>query len=536
MQPLNDRSAAADSYDAIVIGSGFGGAMAAHTLVHAGWRVLLLERGGWVERGEHNWAETAVGPLTPHYSTESPYEVVGRNGSTTLGAFHCVGGPSVFYGGVSLRLRAQDFQPDPEVAGPSGAEWPIGYADLEPYYAEAERLLDVSGAQGVDPTEPPRTGPYPHPPGDLAPISRRIEAAARGLGLHPFRLPLAITRTARGGRGPCRACGTCDGFACAVGAKNDLAVAVIRPLLGRGLRLVTDAAVCRLHVRGTRVTGVEAVNRNTGRRTVFRGRQIVLAAGALASPHLLLASGLQRLNPGGQVIGRYLMRHYNEIVFGIFPQPPSRGGAFHKQLGIHDLYFGHPSVRHPRGKLGALQQLATPPIAMVWAELPWLVAATVAPMVKYLTGLLVMAEDQPCYTNRVLLDESRRDRYGLPRLVLNHRHTDRDRAAGTALAKIARAIFRRAGALGCYRHQIGTYSHAVGTVRMGTDPWSSALDGECRFRGVENLSVIDGSVLPTSGAVNPSLTIAAIALRAARALIRRTAQLSEPKHRVATHR
>jgi choline dehydrogenase-like flavoprotein len=535
MQPLNDRSAAADHYDAIVIGSGFGGAMAAHVLVHAGWRVLLLERGGWVDRGEHNWAETAVGPLTPHYSTESSYDFVGPTGATTLGAFHCVGGPSVFYGGVSLRLRSEDFQPDLDVVASSGAEWPIRYADLEPYYTEAERLLNVAGGHGVDPTEPARSAPYPQPPWDLAPISRRIEAAAQALGFHPFRLPLAITRHGRAGGGPCRSCGTCDGFACAVGAKNDLAVSVIRPLLEQGLRLVTDAAVCRLHVRGTRVTGVEAVNRNTGRRTVFRGRQIVLAAGTLASPHLLLASGLQRLNPGGLVVGRYLMRHYNEIVFGIFPEPPSRGGAFHKQLGIHDLYFGHPSVRHPRGKLGGLQQLATPPIGLVRAELPWLLATVLGPMVKHLTGLLVMAEDQPCYNNRVLLDSSRRDRYGLPRLVLSHRHTDRDRAAGTALARVARSIFRKAGAWACYRHQIGTFSHAVGTVRMGSDPWSSALDADCRFRGVENLSVIDGSVLPTSGAVNPSLTIAAISLRATRALIGRTPQISEPRHRVATH-
>ncbi len=533
MAPEETRSGSTDNYDAIVIGSGFGGAMTAHALVEAGWRVLLLERGGWVDRGAHNWAEDAVGPLTPHYSTESPYEVVEPQGSTMLGAFHCVGGPSVFYGGVSLRMRAEDFHPDRDIAGPAGAEWPMGYEDLEPYYTEAERLLNVSGEPGTDPTESPRSAPYPQRSGDLAPISRRIEYAAQALGYRPFRLPLAITHTASQGRGPCLSCGTCDGFACAVSAKNDLAVAVIQPLLRRGLKLVTDSVVCRLHFQDGRITGVESVNRESGRRTVYRGREVILAAGTLASPHLLLASRLQGVNPGGHVIGRYLMRHYNEIVFGIFPRQPSRDGAFHKQLGIHDFYFGHPSVSHPQGKLGSLQQLATPPLGLVRAEFGPLLSAVLVPVVKHFTGLLVMAEDQPCYTNRVTLDDRKRDRYGLPRLVLSHRHTDRDRAAGTALVRVARAIFREAGAWACFRHQIGTFSHAVGTVRMGIDPWSSALDADCRFRGVDNLYVVDGSVMPTSGAVNPSLTIAAIALRTARALIRRSTRTVERRRRVA---
>ena len=506
------------TYDAIVIGSGFGGAMAARQLVQAGWRVLMLERGGWVERGAHNWAQENVGELTGHYSREAPYRQL--RGGRDLGAYFCVGGPSVFYGGVSLRFRERDFEVDREIVGDSGARWPLSYADLEPYYGVAERILGISGVTGEDPTEPPRSEPYPYPSADLAAVTQRVAGAARELGLTPFRLPLAIDRVA------CQACGTCDGFACAVGAKNDLATAVIGPLLKQGLRLETDAVVTRLLTDGRRVTGVEVAARESGERTVYRAREVILAAGALGTPQLLLASELARLNPGGQVIGRYLQRHYNEILFGIFPTPPNPGGGFHKQIGIHDFYFGHPSVSAPTGKLGGMQQLPTPPVGLVRAELPRGVGALVAPWIKHLTGLLVMAEDQPVYENRVLLDESATDRYGVPRLLISHRHTSRDRAAGAALAAMAKRILRRAGALACYRHRVATFSHGVGTVRMGSDPYTSALDADCRFRGLENLTVVDAGVMPTGAAVNPSLTISAIALRAAERLAERHVTLT----------
>jgi len=160
------------SLDAIVVGSGFGGAMAARVLVHAGWRVLLLERGGWVVRGPQNWAQENVGELTGHYSREAPYRQL--RGGRDLGAYFCVGGPSVFYGGVSLRFREKDFEPDREIVGDSGARWPLGYAELEAYYTSAERILGVSGAAGEDPTEPARSEPYPHPAADLAPVTQRL--------------------------------------------------------------------------------------------------------------------------------------------------------------------------------------------------------------------------------------------------------------------------------------------------------------------------------------------------------------------------
>src|SRR5262249_8499144 len=305
-RPVPEALVVEERYDAIVIGSGFGGAMAAKVLVDAGWSVLMLERGDWVARGAQNWASEGVGPLTRHYSAESR-------------TFHCVGGPSVFYGGVAFRFRAQDFEHTPEIAGDSGACWPWSSRDLEPYYTEAERILRVAGTAGADPTEGPRTSPYPQRPAALAVISQRIDRAARDLGCRPFPLPLAINYSRDSGRPACVRCGTCDGFACAIGAKNDLASVVLRPLVRRGLELRAKTLVTGLITARGRVTGIAAIDGETGRATTYRAGVVVLAAGAMASPRLLLASGLSSHNPAGHLVGRYLMRHYNEIVFGIFP-------------------------------------------------------------------------------------------------------------------------------------------------------------------------------------------------------------------------
>jgi choline dehydrogenase-like flavoprotein len=501
-------------YDAVIVGSGFGGSMVAQQLVDAGWRVLMIERGGWVPRGPQNWTDGAVGPLTSYYSTETPYRAVAGADREVVGSFSCVGGPSVFYGGASLRFRAEDFEPCPEIVGDSAAAWPYRYGDVEPHYSRAEQILGVAGEQGSDPTEPFHAARYPQTPGALAPTSRRIWEAAQRLGLHPSRLPLAFNHRAGNGRAPCAACSTCDGFACAIGAKNDLATAVLPALVRKGLRLEANMVAVRLVAEGRRLTGVDCVERESGRRVRFLGRHFVLSAGALASPHLLLASGLERLNPGGSTVGRYLMRHFNAAVIGLFPRRPDREAQFHKQVAIHDFYFGHPTVARPLGKLGAIQQIGTPPRELVKAHLPRLVGGLAASALPHATGLLIMAEDQPRPENRVEIDPARTDRFGLPELRITHRYTGRDIEAGRALIAKAREILHAAGALLTYAQPIRTFSHAVGTVRMGAEPSASALDAHCRFRGTENLYVVDGSAFPTSAAVNPSLTIAANALRA----------------------
>ncbi len=346
----------------------------------------------------------------------------------------------------------------------------------------------------------------------LADASRRIADAARSLGMHPFRIPLAISG------GTCRACTTCDAFACAVGAKNDVATRVIPALLAGGMELRPETVAVGVVVEHGRAVGVECVERRTGRRFVLRARTVLLAAGALATPHLLLASGLERANPGGRVVGRYLMRHCNAMTYGVFRRRPNPAGEHHKQVALHDFYWGDDAPDAPAGKLGNLQQVMTPPAGLLAHVLPKPVARLLAPAVEHLTGLLAVAEDQPSAANGVQTDARTPDAYGLPALRVTHRYTRRDLAARAALVRRAKRVLRRAGASLTVTWNVSTFSHAVGTVRMGRDERTSALDRWCAYRGVENLYVVDGSVMPTSAGVNPSLTIAANALRVGRHL------------------
>lgn len=544
----------AERFDVIVIGSGFGGAMAAHRLVQTGLRVLMLERGGWLRRGPENWEPHGFIDLRPEFSTEEGYATRGERRGVAPALF-CVGGLSVFYGCVSLRMRAADFI---ESAGSPGngrvngaparrpAGWPFDYAELEPYYTLAEELLGVAGETSAapespvcaDPTSPPRSRPYPRGQPPLAPVSLRLATAAAALGLRPFRLPLAVHYDGGTGRRRCAQCLTCDGFACAIGAKNDMASAILPDLIDRGLRLKPDTVAVRLVAERGRIVAVECVDRRNGERATYRAEQFVLAAGAIGSPHLLLASGLHTLNPAGEAIGRHLVRHCNGIVFGLFPDPPNPTRAFHKQIGIHDFYFTDELPRgrrsrarllartradsdHPAERVGSIQQVHSPPAGAVLERAPRVLHRVTRGLVSRMTGLLAIAADDPYWENGVVIDASKRDRYGLPRLTIHHRYGDRDRARRALLLAASRRVLRAAGAHLFHVHRIDTFSHAAGTVRMGEDPRAAPLDPAGRFRGLANLRVLDGSMLPSCGAVNPSLTIAANALRSADLLVRR---------------
>jgi choline dehydrogenase-like flavoprotein len=501
--------------DAIVIGSGFGGALAAYELVRAGMRVLMLERGDWVARGEHNSDLTAHWNERDGYSTETPYHLEG-DVRKKLGAFHCVGGPSVFYGGVSLRMREDDFAAHPEVSG--DLRWPFGYGEMEPHYEVVERLLGVSG-DGGDPTSPPRRRPL-HPPHlDLSHTSRALWDAARRLGLRPFRLPLAINGGHDEARPTCSACGVCDGFACATGAKNDIAAALLPHLLSRGLLLRTNTVAVALELEGRRVRRVRAVDRATGAEMSLAADRFVLAGGALATPHLLLTCGLERMNPAGEHVGRHLMRHCNGIVVGASNLPNGQEPEFRKQIGLHDFYFGDSTAADVPGRLGAIQQVRATQIALLMAPLPRGVKAALSPVLERMIGFIVIAEDQPRADNRVYLDPRERDRFGRPVARIHHRHTARDLAARAALSRRSEEVLKEAGCAFTLRVPVGTFSHALGTVRMGEDPSFFPVAPDGRFRGTDNLWITDGSVFPTSAAVNPSLSISANALRVADAIV-----------------
>lgn len=499
-------------YDAIIIGSGFGGSMTAKKLVDAGKSVLMLERGDWVTRGPHNWERNGSIDLSPFYDKRLPYRVVKGGNKPEMGVYSCVGGPSVFYGGVSFRFREDDFRPPEDILDKSGAEWPISYSDLSDYYDEAETLLNIAGESGVDPTEPFRNKDFPQSPGPYAKVSVKVKTAAEELGLKPFHLPIAINYKDES-RKTCQNCTTCDTFACAVEAKNDLPTMILNKLISRGMVLMANTMVAKIETKGREVNALSCIDTKTNEHFKVSAKHIILSAGALASPHLLLSSSLDKLNPSGDVIGRFLMRHTNSIVFGIYPGVADKEQRFHKEVAILDYYFGHDTIDYPKYKLGSLQQVPTPPSGLVEHEAPKPFGKVAAMGVKLLTGLLAIAEDQPQYENCLKIDRNTNGIFDMPSAIVSHQYSKRDMAALKALTQKAKKIMKRTGALMTYTHNIRTFSHAVGTVRMGINETTSALDEYCNFRGVDNLSVVDASFMPTSAAVNPSLTISANALR-----------------------
>ena len=495
-------------WDAVVIGSGLGGALAAHRLTGAGARVVVLERGRWPHRDERDWDPRAIlSDLRYRGATPLAVRQLGDRRFRSLPMNETVGGMSVFYGGASLRLRPADFE-----------RWPIGYEALEPFYTEAERLLGVHGAAGADPLDPPRSTGYPFPPIAWSAPAERIRRAGEALGYQPFPIPLAINFSGSS-KTRCVRCNTCDGFPCAIEAKND-AAGLLRRAERKGLSVRSGIVVRRLRVRGPRVAAAECVDRETGAALTFEAPLFVLAAGALGSPAVLLRSGLAGPEETDALpIGRFLMRHCNAVVAGVFPFETNPEQVFHKQVCFTDFY----EEQRARDGLavGVIQDIYTPDAAVVRRAAGRLAGAFLRkPLVHRLQNLLCVAEDAPDPGNRVTLAEET-DAFGMERIRVEHRYRKDDERRLARLVRGARRILRGAGALATHVWPISSFSHAVGTLRMGRRADEAPLEPTGRVRGLDNLFVTDGSAFPASGGVNPSLTIAAGALRVTEGIVDR---------------
>ncbi len=514
-------------YDLIVIGSGPGGASLAHKLAPTGKRILLLERGDYLPRSPANWDAQTVFVDGAYQADETWY---GKNGEAFHPGLHyCVGGNSKVYGAALFRLRERDFDEVRHKGGVSPA-WPLKYAAFEPYYAEAEQLFHVHGQRGEDPLEPPSSGPFPYPPVSHEPRIEALSESLRRAGLHPFHLPLGILLDEQHGKPTptsiCIRCDAFDGFPCLLNGKADAQVICVDPALKANpqFTLLTGAYVSTLETdaAGKTVTGVRVTR--DGRQESYSADIVVVACGALSSALLLLRSANTRhpdgLANGSGQLGRNYMRHQQSILMALMREPNET--VFQKTLALSDYYFGADDWDYP---LGLIQMCATSHGAQIRGEalpgwLEWMPKMPFEQMARHSMDFWLSSEDLPRAENRI--------RYDGGRVVLEL--TEGDPEAHHRLRKKLELMLDKAGAHPLLLDRslylgkgipIGGTAHQAGTARFGCDPASSVLDLDCKAHQLDNLYLTDASFFPSIGAVNPTLTIIANALRVAERIRRR---------------
>jgi choline dehydrogenase-like flavoprotein len=523
---VGDSSHMADRYDVIIVGTGAGGGTLAHTLAQSGKRILLLERGDFLPRELANWDPKPVFVDGRYISGDTWYDSDGKPFQPQVHYF--VGGATKLYGAALYRLRPQDFGEIKHADGVSPA-WPLSYDDFEPWYTKAERLYQVHGNAGEDPTEGHRSEPYPWP---AVSHESRIQQISDGLakgGYHPFHAPCGILLDeARRALSACIRCATCDGYPCLVHAKADADVIAVRPLLGQpNVTLLTGAEVQRLETdpSGRSVTGV-VVSRD-GNREVYQGDIVAVCAGGANSAKLLLNSANDvhphGLANGSDQVGRNYMFHNCKAVVALSKE--KNDTIFQKTLGINDFYFGAEDYEWP---LGNIQMIGKSNAEAMRGEKPKVTKLspewTLSDVSEHAVDFWLTTEDLPLPENRVTTDSdgnvhlaykmtnnAEADRlYGELKKILNH--------TGMAEHHVLGKNFYMDMSI-----PVAGCAHQAGTCRFGADPATSALDVNCKAHELDNLYVVDTSFFPSIGAVNPALTAMANAIRVGEHLLSRMA-------------
>ena len=522
-------------FDVIIIGTGAGGGTLAHALAPTGKRILVIERGDYVPREPENWNTLEVNKNGRYATKEVWRDSDGKPLHPHTNYF--VGGNTKFYGAALFRLRREDFGELRHHGGTSPA-WPIGYDALESYYTQAEQLYGVHGARGVDPTEPTASAPYPYAAISHEPRIQQLSDHFAALGLKPFHTPLGVQLNEGDRRNSaCIRCATCDGHPCLVNAKCDSQVICVDPALKHeNVSLLTNAKVTRLEASPSGREVRSVVVEREGRVESYSADIVVVSAGAINSAALLLRSTSDRhprgLANSSDVVGRHYMGHVNSVLMSISKCPNPT--VFQKTLSLNDFYFGSDDWQFPMGHISFVGKLdaatlsaGAPAIAPKW---------TLDLMARHSLDFWLTSEDLPDPANRVTLD-----RDGNIVLAYKPNNEEGHHRLRKKLEELMRrqppcvvhgtecheGLFARSLFLG-QQIPLAGVAHQNGTIRFGDDPRSSALNADCRAHDVDNLYVVDASFFPSSGAVNPALTIMANALRVGEHLRQRLGAESMP--------
>jgi choline dehydrogenase-like flavoprotein len=509
-------------YDIIIVGTGAGGGTLAYALAATGKRILMLDRGHRIPKEPDNWNPRSI-YIEGKYQTSETWQKDGE-GTIKPALYHQVGGNTKVYGGALFRLRLEDFQEIQHYDGQSPA-WCISYDDLDPYYAQAERLYKVHGQRGIDPTEPYIAADYPAAPIPHSDRIAQVEQQLKQQGLKPFSLPMALDYRPQNPSPACVLCGTCDGYPCQINAKADAQSCCVEPALQyENVTLIEGAKVNKLltNLRGTAITAVKVTWEDELMGQIseqFTADIVVVSCGAVNSAALLLQSATDRHPQGlansSGMVGRNLMRHNLSKLYAMGTKVnPSK---FQKTLGINDFYHGSDTDDFP---LGHVHLMGKHTWEMMRPDLPKILPQPLLKlMARHSIDWWVQSEDLPDLNNRVTVnDEGKISVHYQPNNLEAHKR----------LKTKFKSILKEIGMPLVIDFEVPfkVLNHQVGTCRFGDDPRENVLDRNCRAHDLDNLYVVDASFFPSSAAINPSLTIIANALRVAEHL----------KHRLNIHK
>lgn len=497
-------------YDIIIIGSGAGGATMAYQLADSGKKILVLERGDYVPVEKENWDSVEVFQKNRYTTTDQWLDK--NNKPFRPGMHYNVGGNTKFYGAALFRLREEDFKEIEHYGGTSPA-WPIQYEDLKEYYLQAEKLFYVHGKRGSDPTEPFDEAPYPYPALPHEPRIQEVVDQLSDYGWHPFELPVGVNFEPYASANAPYTLDRFDGFPDAAERKGDAHLCSLSKALEHpNVELMTNTKVLKLNTndQGDTVTGI-LVEQN-GETKTLTAELVILSAGAINSAALLLESKSEKFPNGlansSDQVGRNYMFHQNSALVALYTEPnPTKFG---KTFGINDFYHANKGYEYP---LGHIQMLGKSDEHQIKADSPVPAPGfTFELMAKHAVDFWLTSEDLPDPENRITVENGQIKISYTPNNQKGHSYLKEElikalKASGKFDSFLFKGIYFSKGM------DIASPAHQNGTTRMGTDPATSVVDTYCKAHDLNNLYIVDGGFFVSSGAVNPALTIIAMALR-----------------------
>jgi choline dehydrogenase-like flavoprotein len=529
-----------DEVDFVIIGSGAAGGVMAKELSTNGFSVVVLEQGPYFSEADFTHDEIAIKnqyqltnnpKFQPTTFRKTPQDKAKPHRAFVYGRM--VGGSSVHFTANYWRFHEIDFIERSKVGPISGtgfSDWPITYADLEPYYTKVDWEIGVSGLAGASPFDPPRSKPYPMPPLPVKSGGVIFERAARKLGWHPFPAPMAILSETRPGRSACAQCGFCESFGCEVGAKSSTLATVIRmaEMTGR-CEIRPNSYVHRIETGANgRVTGAAYFD---GKRTVHlqKAKAVVVCANGAETPRLLLLSANKEFPDGlansSGLVGKYLMMNSGSTARAVFEHPLNDYKGFAVSRVLHDFYELDPQKVGFFGGGGLDTRFDSTPIGFADDYLPtgtprWgkEFKDTLAHNFTRTMSMMSHGTSLPIENNSFSLDPDLKDAWGLPAIRMTYKDHPDDLKLGAFLRARMMELLDATDAKQKWPNPVEEQDfayHLLGTCRMGNDPKTSVVNANHRTHDIKNLFLCDGSSLVTSGRGQPTMTIQALAYRAA---------------------